>query len=59
MNPYNGIANVYVIDNKNLHPTNADLAGLSGPTTYIINNADLVIEEDLTPSFPVAFIVRG
>lgn len=55
---YNGIENVYILNNKNLVLSAQSLTH-SEPTTYIVNGWNLTINGNITSSVPVAFIVKG
>lgn len=54
---YNGIDNVFIVKGKNLHLTSSTSSNV-GSRTYIIEDGDLVIKEDLVFADNVAFVVK-
>jgi uncharacterized repeat protein (TIGR01451 family) len=55
---YNGMDNVYIVKGQNLSISSIP-SYLSGPRTYIVEDADLVINGDLTYADNIAFVVKG
>lgn len=54
---YNNLDNVFIINGKNLNTSELD--SIDESTTFIIENADLIIDENVAYDYNVAFIVRG
>ena len=55
---YNGLANVYVLNGANLEIDSIP-SSFTGPRTYIVQNADLIITGNLNYSDNIAFVVKG
>ncbi|MDD3646648.1 MAG: hypothetical protein PHH06_04570, partial [Candidatus Gracilibacteria bacterium] len=56
---YNGIENVFILRNKNFRITSNYFSSLTGPRTYIVENANLYVDTNLSYPENIAFVVKG
>lgn len=55
---YNGIDNVFILKNKNFRVTSNYFSSLTWPRTYIVENANLYIDANISYPENIAFVVK-